>query len=63
MLYFTFLDYIRHRVGFDTGNKPLLQGSTEWMDDTDCSIEDAVMVILKQFKHELGKDHILRAIQ
>lgn len=63
MLYFTFLDYIRHRVGFDTENKSLLQDCVESVNDTDCSIEDAVMVILKQFKHELEKDHILRVIQ
>ena len=63
MLYFIFLDYIRHRVGFDTENKLLLQDCAEAMDDTDCIIEDAVMVILKQFKHELGKDHILRVVQ
>ncbi|OGQ85157.1 MAG: hypothetical protein A2464_12530 [Deltaproteobacteria bacterium RIFOXYC2_FULL_48_10] len=63
VLYFTFLDYIRHRVGFDTENKSLFQDCAESMDDTGCSIEDAVMVILKQFKRELEKDHILRVIQ
>src|SRR3989339_403749 len=62
VLYFTFLDYIRHRVGFDTENKSLFQDCAESMDDTGCSIEDAVMVILKQFKRELEKDHILRVI-
>nr|NJM01107.1 hypothetical protein [Desulfobacula sp.] len=62
-LYFLFLDYIRHRVGFDTENKSLLQDCAESMGDTDCGIEDAVMVILKQFKHELENDHILRVIQ
>ena len=63
ILYFTFLDYIRHRVGFDVENKLLLQDCAGLMDDTDCSIEDAVMVILKQFKQELEKDHILRVVQ
>ncbi|OFZ59528.1 MAG: hypothetical protein A2328_11770, partial [Bdellovibrionales bacterium RIFOXYB2_FULL_36_6] len=63
MLYFTFLDYIRHRVGFDVENKGLLQECAASIDDKDCTIEDAVMVILKQLKHELEKDHILRVIQ
>ncbi|MCM2283382.1 MAG: putative molybdenum carrier protein [Desulfobacula sp.] len=65
VLYFTFLDYIRHRVGFDTENKSLLQDCADFesMDDTDFTIEDAVMVILKKFKRELEKDHILRVIQ
>jgi len=62
-LYFSFQDYIRQRVGFDTGNKSLLQDCAEWICDKDCSIEDAVMVILKQFKYALEKDHILRVIQ
>ncbi|OGR28411.1 MAG: hypothetical protein A2277_08760 [Desulfobacterales bacterium RIFOXYA12_FULL_46_15] len=61
-LYFIFLDYIRHRVGFDTENKLLLQNCAAWIED-DCTIEDAVMAILKQFKHELEKDHILRLVQ
>ena len=62
-LYFTFLDYIRHRVGFNAENKQLLNDCAAWLDDPSCSIEDAVMVILKQFKHELEKDHILRVVQ
>ncbi|MFA5903360.1 MAG: putative molybdenum carrier protein [Desulfobacula sp.] len=63
MLYFAFLDYIRHRVGFDADNRILLKDCAALIDDPDCSIEDAVMVILKQFKHELEKDHTLRVLQ
>ena len=63
ILYFTFLDYIRHRVGFDVENKMLLKDCAGLIEDTDCTIEDAVMVILKQFKQELEKDHILRVVQ
>ncbi len=62
MLYFTFLDYIRRRVGFDVENNMLLKNCATLIEDTACSIEDAVMVILKQFKHELEKDHVLRLI-
>jgi len=63
MLYFSFLDYIRHRVGFDAGNARLLKECAELFEDTACTLEDAVMLILKQFKHELEKDHVLRVIQ
>jgi len=63
ILYFTFLDYIRHRVGFDMENKKLLKDCALLIEKEDCTIEDAVMVILKQFKLDLEKDHILRLVQ
>lgn len=62
-LYFTFLDYIRHRVGFDTQNPMLLTNCSRLTGDNGCTIEDAVMIILKQFKQELEKDHLLRLVQ
>ncbi|MCK5695232.1 MAG: putative molybdenum carrier protein [Desulfobacula sp.] len=63
MLYFTLLDYIRHRVGFDMENKPLLKDCSVWMKEEKSTIEDAVMGILKRFKQDLEKDHILRMVQ
>jgi len=63
MLYFTLLDYIRHRVGFDMENQPLLKDCSAWMENDDYyTIEDAVMAILKRFKQDLEKDHILRTV-
>ncbi len=63
ILYFSFLDYIRHRVGFDMENKLLFKECAALIQEEGCTIEDAVMVILKQFKFELEKDHILRLVQ
>jgi len=62
MLYFTLLEYIRHRVGFDRGNKALLKDCADWMKDDKSTVEDAVMEILKRFKQDLEKDHILRMV-
>jgi len=62
-LYFTLLEYIRHRVGFDMENKGLLKDCSVKMKDDKCNIEDAVMEILKRFKQHLEKDHILRMVQ
>lgn len=62
-LYFTLLDYIRHRVGFDRGNKPLLKECSTGLKDDKSTIEDAVMEILKRLKKDLEKDHILRMVK
>jgi len=63
MLYFTMLEYVRHRVGFDMENKPLLKDCSVRMKDDRCTIEDAVMEILKCLKQYLEKDHILRMVK
>lgn len=63
ILYFTLLDYLRHRVGFDRENKALLNTCSSVLNDSSCSIEDAVMEILKQLKHHLEADHILRVVK
>ena len=63
MLYFGMLDYIRHCVGFDTRNQALLKACTARIDDPECTIEDAVMEILKQVKHHLEADHLLRVVK
>ena len=63
MLYFTMLEYIRHRVGFDVENKSLLEECAKVMEPGGCTIEDAVMEILKQMKHRLEKDYVLRVVK
>ena len=63
MLYFTMLEYIRQRVGFDMENQGLLKDCSIRMEDDMCTIEDAVMEILKRFKQHLEKDHILRMVK
>ncbi|WP_299981215.1 putative molybdenum carrier protein [Desulfobacula sp.] len=63
MLYFTLLEYVRQRVGFDMENQPLLKDCSVRMKDDRCTIEDVVMEILKRFKQHLEKDHILRMVQ
>lgn len=62
-LYFTLLEYVRQRVGFDRGNPPFLKECSIKMKDDKCTIEDAVMEILKQFKQHLEKDHLLRRVK
>ncbi len=61
--YFVFLDYIRHRLGFDEGNPALLDDCRRRMDAVDTTVEDAVMHILKQLKKTLQKDHLLRVVK
>ncbi len=63
MLYFTLMEYIRHRLGFNTENKALLNHCILQETDDSISVEDAVMVILKRLKHHLEKDHILRVVK
>ena len=63
MLYFTLLEYVRQRVGFDRGNQALLKKCSAKINDDACTIEDAVMEILKQVKRCLETDHILRVVK
>ena len=63
ILYFILMEYIRQRVGFDAKNGPLLTDCANAFGDDINTIEDAVMVILKQLKHRLETDHILRVIK
>ncbi len=64
-LYFGLLEYLRHIVGFDMGNQVLFKrcSSAIGVGDTACTIEDAVMEILKQLKQDLEKSHILRVVK
>lgn len=63
MLYFTLLEYIRHRVGFDMENQDLLKACAAGADDADHTVEDGVMAILKRLKQHLETDHILRVVK
>ncbi|MBU8850164.1 MAG: putative molybdenum carrier protein [Desulfobacterales bacterium] len=63
MLYFVLLEYLRHRVGFDVENQALLKDCSSKINDDNCTIEDAVMEILKQLKQCLETDHILRVVK
>ncbi|MFH2091836.1 MAG: putative molybdenum carrier protein [Pseudomonadota bacterium] len=63
-LYFSFQDYIKQRVGFNSENTPLLASCFENHNPGHFgNIEDAVMLIIKAIKKQLETDHILRVIQ
>lgn len=61
--YFLLLDSIRHRLGFDHGNKLLLQACSKWLGAPNATIEDAVMAIVKQLKLQLEKEYSLRVVK
>ncbi len=63
MIYFTFLEYIRHRLGFDTGNDLLLTACSAKAGYNSITVEDAVMVVLKHLKQILEKEYILRIVK
>ncbi|MBT6751825.1 MAG: hypothetical protein HOA72_23195, partial [Desulfobacula sp.] len=62
-LYFSVLEYLRHRLGFDIENQVLLKHCSTIIGCGTCTIEDAVMEILKKIKLHLETDHILRVIK
>lgn len=63
MLYFGLLEYLRHRVGFDMENPMLFKHCAAMIGVEFCTIEDAVMQILKHLKQALEKNHILRVVK
>jgi len=63
MLYFTFLEYVRHRVGFDKENNKLLKDCCTRIDPDNCTIEDAVMEVIKQLKKSFETSHLLRVVK
>ena len=63
ILYFGMLEYLRHRLGFDIENQPLFKQCSARIGLDNCTIEDAVMEILKELKHNLEKNHILRVVK
>lgn len=62
-LYFTMADYIKIKLGLDTGNKELLNACSKKLGIDCLYVEDAIMVILKELKVYLKKDHVLRVIK
>lgn len=62
-LYFCFMEYIRHRVGFDSDNPLLFKACEQQMENRETTVEDAVMFILKLVKKSLEKDHLLRVVK
>lgn len=63
MIYFAFLEYIRHRLGFDNGNDGLLKACSAKAGYDSITVEDAVMVVLKQLKQNLEKEVLLRVVK
>lgn len=61
--YFVFLEYIRHRLGFDDGNPHLFADCKKQLETCEPTIEDAVMHLLKMVKYDLQKDHLLRVVK
>lgn len=62
-VYFTMLDSIRYKLGFDTGNPLLLKQCRKSIENENVTIEDAVMEILKQLKISLESTHKLRVVK
>ncbi len=61
--YFLLLENIRHRVGFDLENPLLLDACTKFLDAPNLTIEDAVMIIIKQLKLQLEREYSLRVVK
>jgi len=61
--YFSLMESIRLGVGFDHENTLLLDACSTYLDAPDATIEDAVMVILKQLKLQLEKEYSLRVVK
>ena len=62
-IYFSLADHIRVKLGLDSGNKKLVKFCSEKGNTDPFDIEDAIMVILKELKRFLEKDHVLRVIK
>ncbi len=62
-LYFPMLDCLRKRLGFDSQNDMLLKECSMILKDESCSVEDAVMEILKQLKIFLEKHYLLKVVK
>ena len=63
VLYFYLIDYIRIKLGLDSKNKKLLGLCYKKLNMDLMDINDAVMVILKDLKTFLEKDHVLKVVQ
>ncbi|MBF0302839.1 MAG: putative molybdenum carrier protein [Desulfamplus sp.] len=69
-LYFSLADTIKVKLGLDEGNNELLESCRQVLGEGNglniknlMDIEDAAMVILKELRHSLKKNHVLRLIK
>ncbi len=62
-LYFAMADYIKVKLGLDSGNADLLKSCAFKLGINSIEIDDAVMVILKELKIFLEKNYVLRIIK
>jgi hypothetical protein len=62
-LYFGWLDYIRRRVGLDSGNQVLLTQLRQGMDAKVFTIEDGIMEILKSLHYSLQTRYSLKVVK
>jgi hypothetical protein len=63
MVYFTWVDALRFRLGLDTGNAALVDACQRDADVPYFTIEDAVMVIVKAVKSACEQACRLRVVQ
>lgn len=62
-LYFGWLDYLKARVGFNSGNERLLNQLRQGRDPLAFTIEDGVMDIVKSLKHHLHSLYRLKVVK
>lgn len=63
-LYFEFMDYIKHVVGFNTANPELFKSCAKTIAGSgNCTVEDSVMQILKYFKKYIENEYLLRVVK
>lgn len=61
-LYFSMADYLKVKLALDAGNKALLADCIRAEGRESLDIEDAAMVILKQLKKRLERNHVLKVV-
>lgn len=62
-LYFGWLDYLKYRLGLDSGNTALFTQMSQGMNPVIFTIEDAVMEIVKSLKRYVEKHYALKVIK
>lgn len=62
-LYFGWLDYLKFRLGLDSGNTELFTQMSQGMDPIPFTIEDAVMEIIKSLKRYVESHYGLKVIK
>ena len=62
-LYFGWLDYLKRRLGFDSGNQALFTRLRNERDPLLFTIEDGVMEIVKSLKQRFKKNYTLRIVK